>query len=99
MHRSRHETKCSTHTAVPVGSAMAGFGLMQARSSVGEHYLDAVGVGGSIPPVPTSFCKLVTSVNQDSGTWMGSEVMGADVVDPLIPMPGYPQICKEVCHR
>ena len=27
----------------------------QARSSVGEHYLDTVGVGGSIPPVPTSF--------------------------------------------
>ena len=26
----------------------------QARSSVGEHYLDTVGVGGSIPPVPTS---------------------------------------------
>src|SRR5690606_8554027 len=25
----------------------------QARSSVGEHYLDTVGVGGSIPPVPT----------------------------------------------
>ncbi|SVB44004.1 uncharacterized protein METZ01_LOCUS196858, partial [marine metagenome] len=26
----------------------------QARSSVGEHYLDTVGVGGSIPPAPTS---------------------------------------------
>ncbi len=26
---------------------------LQARSSVGEHYLDTVGVGGSIPPVPT----------------------------------------------
>ncbi len=26
----------------------------QARSSVGEHYLDTVGVGGSIPPVPTA---------------------------------------------
>ncbi len=26
---------------------------MQARSSVGERYLDAVEVGGSIPPVPT----------------------------------------------
>jgi hypothetical protein len=26
----------------------------QARSSVVEHYLDTVGVGGSIPPVPTS---------------------------------------------
>ncbi len=25
----------------------------QARSSVVEHYLDTVGVGGSIPPVPT----------------------------------------------
>ena len=27
--------------------------MLKARSSVGEHYLDAVGVGGSIPPVPT----------------------------------------------
>ena len=27
--------------------------LLQARSSVGEHYLDTVGVGGSIPPAPT----------------------------------------------
>ena len=26
----------------------------QARSSVGEHYLDMVGVGGSIPPAPTT---------------------------------------------
>lgn len=26
----------------------------QARSSAGEHFLDAEGVGGSIPPVPTS---------------------------------------------
>ena len=26
---------------------------VQARSSVGERYLDAVEVGGSIPPVPT----------------------------------------------
>ena len=25
----------------------------QACSSVGEHYLDTVGVGGSIPPMPT----------------------------------------------
>lgn len=24
----------------------------EARSSVGEHYPDTVGVGGSIPPVP-----------------------------------------------
>ncbi len=28
---------------------------VQARSSVGERYLDAVEVGGSIPPVPTMF--------------------------------------------
>ena len=27
--------------------------IVEARSSVGEHYLDTVGVGGSIPPVPT----------------------------------------------
>ena len=27
---------------------------IQARSSVGEHYLDTVGVGGSIPPAPTN---------------------------------------------
>ncbi len=26
---------------------------LQARSSVGEHYLDTVGVSGSIPLVPT----------------------------------------------
>ena len=29
----------------------------QARSSVVEHYLDTVGVGGSIPPVPTSIAR------------------------------------------
>jgi hypothetical protein len=28
---------------------------VQACSSVGEHYLDTVGVGGSIPPMPTNF--------------------------------------------
>jgi hypothetical protein len=28
-------------------------GSLKARSSVGEHYLDAVGVSGSIPLVPT----------------------------------------------
>src|SRR4030067_650175 len=27
---------------------------MKARSSVEEHHLDTVGVGGSIPPVPTT---------------------------------------------
>jgi hypothetical protein len=27
----------------------------QARSSAGEHFPDTEGVGGSIPPVPTSF--------------------------------------------
>ena len=27
---------------------------LKARSSVGEHYLDAVGVSGSIPLVPTN---------------------------------------------
>lgn len=27
----------------------------QARSSVGERYLDVVEVGGSIPPAPTRF--------------------------------------------
>ena len=31
--------------------------LLQARSSVGEHYLDTVGVGGSIPPAPTKRLK------------------------------------------
>jgi hypothetical protein len=31
----------------------------QARSSAGEHFLDAEGVGGSIPPVPTSIAKAV----------------------------------------
>ena len=28
--------------------------IIQARSSVGEHYLDTVGVVGSIPTVPTN---------------------------------------------
>ena len=28
---------------------------LQARSSVGERYLDTVEVGGSKPPVPTNF--------------------------------------------
>ncbi len=32
---------------------------MQARSSVGERYLDAVEVGGSIPPVPTTFPSIL----------------------------------------
>lgn len=27
--------------------------VLKARSSVGEHYLDTVGVSGSIPLVPT----------------------------------------------
>lgn len=29
----------------------------QACSSVEEHYLDTVGVGGSIPPMPTKLCS------------------------------------------
>ena len=29
----------------------------QARSSVGERFLDTEEVGGSIPPVPTSFLR------------------------------------------
>ena len=33
--------------------------IKKARSSVGEHYLDTVGVGGSIPPAPT-----IESLNQ-----------------------------------
>ena len=31
--------------------------IIQARSSVGEHYLDTVGVVGSIPTVPTNVPK------------------------------------------
>jgi hypothetical protein len=31
---------------------------VQARSSAVEHYLDTVGVGGSIPPVPTGLQRL-----------------------------------------
>ena len=31
----------------------------QARSSAGEHFPDAEGVGGSIPPVPTSVLHAV----------------------------------------
>jgi hypothetical protein len=27
----------------------------RALSSAGEHYVDIVGVGGSIPPAPTNF--------------------------------------------
>ena len=37
----------------------------QARSSVGEHYLDTVGVGGSIPPVPTDDGLLEAPSNID----------------------------------
>ena len=33
--------------------------VAQARSSVEEHYLDTVGVGGSIPPVPTTSAQAV----------------------------------------
>ena len=34
---------------------------VEARSSVGEHYLDAVGVSGSIPLVPTGTVDLSSS--------------------------------------
>ena len=34
--------------------------LLQARSSVGEHFPDTEGVGGSIPPVPTNFYNTLT---------------------------------------
>ena len=47
----------------------------QARSSVEEHYLDTVGVGGSIPPVPTTTLRpgrairfALASVRAGSGT-------------------------------
>ncbi len=33
---------------------MADYTDKKARSSVGEHYLDTVGVGGSNPPAPTT---------------------------------------------
>ena len=33
--------------------------LLQARSSVGEHFPDTEGVGGSIPPVPTNFTACI----------------------------------------
>jgi hypothetical protein len=33
----------------------------QARSSVEEHYLDTVGVGGSIPPVPTTSAQALVA--------------------------------------
>jgi hypothetical protein len=39
---------------IGVGIAKLGRQESQARSSVEEHYLDTVGVGGSIPPVPTN---------------------------------------------
>ena len=36
-------------------------GGSKARSSAGEHYLDTVGVGGSIPPVPTTVLHTVNA--------------------------------------
>jgi hypothetical protein len=51
----------------------------QARSSVVEHYLDTVGVGGSIPPVPTIpllaplFTPLFTIGGNDFvAVWLGA---------------------------
>ena len=37
----------------PRAVSSSGSDSLQARSSVGEHFLDVEGVGGSIPPVPT----------------------------------------------
>ena len=42
-------------------ATLAGF---LARSSVGEHYLDTVGVGGSIPPVPTILGRSVPATTR-----------------------------------
>ena len=43
-------------TQVTIGPTLEdGFSLGQARSSVGERFLDTEEAGGSIPPVPTIF--------------------------------------------
>ena len=42
---------------------------MLARSSAGEHYLDTVGVAGSIPVEPTILCPL-RSVGSGSSRFM-----------------------------
>src|SRR6202521_5230528 len=36
--------------------------VMKARSSAGEHFPDTEGVGGSIPPVPTSLLRLADAL-------------------------------------
>jgi hypothetical protein len=52
MKRARHHSLLDTTVAV-ANVARLNQTELQARSSVVEHYLDTVGVGGSIPPVPT----------------------------------------------
>jgi hypothetical protein len=44
----------------------------QARSSAGEHFLDAEGVGGSIPPVPTSIRDETPTILSSQGRSMTS---------------------------
>ena len=67
----------------------------QARSSVGEHYLDTVGVGGSIPPVPTRtlqgshpspFARSATASARHAGR--GLESQGAE----CYPAPSLSQL-------
>ena len=43
----------------------------QARSSVVEHYLDTVGVGGSIPPVPTHLRSSIGALDFVAD-WLGA---------------------------
>ena len=53
---------------------------MRARSSAGEHYLDMVGVTGSIPVAPTncinylaSFCEAIFWFNEPRSSYSSFE--------------------------
>jgi hypothetical protein len=50
----------------------------QARSSVGEHYLDTVGVGSSILPAPTAHSTL----SRNAGSIAAAERVGPTALGP-----------------
>jgi hypothetical protein len=50
----------------------------RALSSAGEHYVDIVGVGGSIPPAPTSFPHVIESATTDRKGLRGPVILTGD---------------------